>query len=197
MMAAEVVHAKLADAVWVVPCGPRPDKPSLKTHVYDRFIMCHNAVTTSFSADFPLQVDGIEINKAQALETPELLLRLEEKHPNIEFRFVAGSDLLPEIKSWGGDDYKDWHLSRRFIIVPRCVNSNAAPRRQTHAKQNRMWQIIKHMRTVFIRRRRRNRTLDVTSRCSSLPPLFFSANEAHLMTSSHPQAGVRDHRRVD
>ena len=50
-------------------------------------------------------MDGIEIDELEALETPELLLRLEEKHPNIEFRFVAGSDLLPEIKSWGGKEY--------------------------------------------------------------------------------------------
>jgi nicotinic acid mononucleotide adenylyltransferase len=63
--------------------------------------MCHQAITTSFSADFPLQVDGIEINEPVALDTPVLLQKLEAKHPNLEFRFVCGSDLLPEIKGWG------------------------------------------------------------------------------------------------
>jgi len=37
--ACEIVHAKVADEVWIVPCGRRPDKPSLKTPYMHRLIM--------------------------------------------------------------------------------------------------------------------------------------------------------------
>ena len=42
-VACEIVHSKLADEVWIVPCGPRSDKPSLITSTLDRLIMCHLA----------------------------------------------------------------------------------------------------------------------------------------------------------
>merc|ERR1719343_458085 len=29
--AAQIVHSQCADEVWLVPCGPRPDKPGLTT----------------------------------------------------------------------------------------------------------------------------------------------------------------------
>lgn len=37
--ACELVHGKVADEVWIVPCGRRPDKPSLKTPYMHRLIM--------------------------------------------------------------------------------------------------------------------------------------------------------------
>lgn len=38
--ACEIVHMNVADEVWIVPCGRRPDKPSLKTPYMQRLIMC-------------------------------------------------------------------------------------------------------------------------------------------------------------
>ena len=34
--ACEIVHARKAQEVWIVPCGPRPDKPSLRTSALER-----------------------------------------------------------------------------------------------------------------------------------------------------------------
>ena len=47
-----VMHSKLVDEVWITPCGPRPDKPSLKTSMIHRLVMCHLAVDTTFGSRF-------------------------------------------------------------------------------------------------------------------------------------------------
>lgn len=41
--------------VWLVPCGPRRDKPNL-TAAMDRYCMCETAVNTAFSPGFPVKV---------------------------------------------------------------------------------------------------------------------------------------------
>ena len=35
----EIIHSGSVDEVWIVPCGPRPDKPSLRTSALERLIM--------------------------------------------------------------------------------------------------------------------------------------------------------------
>ena len=58
--AAEIIHSKLADEVWLVPCGARPDKASLKTSYLHRMIMCHLAVDTTFGSRFGVRVSSEE-----------------------------------------------------------------------------------------------------------------------------------------
>jgi hypothetical protein len=48
--ACEIVHANVADEVWIVPCGRRPDKPSLKTPYIHRLIMCAETLRGDCSA---------------------------------------------------------------------------------------------------------------------------------------------------
>ena len=118
-MAAEVIHAGAADFVWIVPCGPRPDKPSLRTNAIDRLVMFHIAVNTVFSADFPVSVHGTEVLLERALTTPQLLERLElEYKDQYEFVFMAGTDLLPGIPEWDRS-YGDWYKKRDFVVIPR------------------------------------------------------------------------------
>ena len=57
--ACEIVHARKAQEVWIVPCGTRPDKPSLKTPYMHRLIMCHLAVNTTFGSSCPIRVCDI------------------------------------------------------------------------------------------------------------------------------------------
>ena len=99
--ACEIVHARAADEVWIVPCGARPDKPSLRTPYMHRLIMCHLAVDTSFGSHFPIRVCDIEMGEPQALSTYMLLQRLNADHPGTKFMFVLGADLLESIKTWG------------------------------------------------------------------------------------------------
>ena len=63
--ACEIVHARKAQEVWIVPCGTRPDKPSLKTPYMHRLIMCHLAVNTTFGSSFPIRVCDIEMAEAR------------------------------------------------------------------------------------------------------------------------------------
>ena len=49
------MHSGLCDEVWLVPCGPRPDKPKLKTPALDRYCMCQISVNTVFSPEFPIK----------------------------------------------------------------------------------------------------------------------------------------------
>ena len=60
-MCASIIHSRAADEVWVVPCGQRPDKPSLKTSVADRFLMVHLAIESTFTREFPLKLCPIEL----------------------------------------------------------------------------------------------------------------------------------------
>ena len=41
--AAEIINSGSADEVWLVPCGPRDDKPYLKTSPLDRYCMCRSS----------------------------------------------------------------------------------------------------------------------------------------------------------
>merc|ERR1719161_1967422 len=65
--ACEILHAQMADEVWLSPCGVRPDKPSLKTPYRHRLIMCHLAVDTLYSSQFPMRVCDLEMTYEMAL----------------------------------------------------------------------------------------------------------------------------------
>lgn len=66
-IAAEVVAARAADEVWIVPCGPRPDKPSLNVDALHRYAMTSLAVEAAFPADFPVRVMPLETWEPVAL----------------------------------------------------------------------------------------------------------------------------------
>lgn len=108
--AAEIVHSGHCDEVWLVPCGPRPDKPKLKTPAVDRYCMCQVAVNTVFSPEFPIKVSDIDVFEESAAFTYDLLSTLRERHPDIDFAFLIGSDWLQpgtSIASWESVN-RDW-----------------------------------------------------------------------------------------
>ena len=98
--AAEIIHSRLADEVWVVPCGPRPDKPSMKTSGLHRLIMCHLAVDTTFGSKFGVRVLDECINFPQDMPSLVLMRRLQARYPRYEFTFVVGSDNVPSLHEW-------------------------------------------------------------------------------------------------
>ena len=99
-VACEIIHARKADEVWIVPCGVRPDKPSLKTPYMHRLLMCHLAVNTTFGSSFPIRVCDIEGAEKSALATYHLMQRLRNEYPTKTFLFVIGADLLETLKTW-------------------------------------------------------------------------------------------------
>lgn len=108
--AAEIVHSCCADEVWIVPCGPRPDKPGLKTSPLDRYCMCQIGVHVTFFAEFPIRVSDIECFSENAFPTYDLLCSLRAKHPQIDFSFIIGSDWLQpgsNMAAWTSTNW-DW-----------------------------------------------------------------------------------------
>ena len=122
--ACEIIHSRCADEVWLVPCGPRPDKPSLKTPVLHRLIMCHLAVNTTFGARFPVYVKDHEAHLKEAMATYHLIEKLQRDDPGADFLFVVGTDLLPGIKDWDAPGVPDagrklWDGFAKFLVVDR------------------------------------------------------------------------------
>lgn len=98
--AAEIIHSKLADEVWITPCGARPDKPSLKTAPLHRLIMCHLAVDTSFGSRFGVKVCDEEMQAPRNIPSLILMRRLKERYPMHDFCFVVGSDIIQTLHEW-------------------------------------------------------------------------------------------------
>jgi len=118
-----MIHSGQTDEVWLLPCGPRPDKPSLKTSTLDRVIMCHLAVATTFGSRFPISVCSDELAEEKALSSYIMMNRMEAKHPSIDFAFVVGSDLLGSMRNWSADGIPDagerlWN-EKKFLVIPR------------------------------------------------------------------------------
>ena len=125
-MACEVLHSKKVDELWLIPCGKRPDKPSLKTPALNRYIMCQLAVNSKLpmindGLDFAISVHDAELDAPKAYITPVLLRKLDKMYPDIEFCFMAGADLLEGMHTWGGKDKSldGWELTREMVVLPR------------------------------------------------------------------------------
>ena len=62
-----------ADEVWITPCGPRPDKPSLRTPAIQRWLLCHLALNTTFGSRFPIKICDSEVHEEMALDSYDLI----------------------------------------------------------------------------------------------------------------------------
>lgn len=102
-VAAEIMHSKLADEVWITPCGKRPDKPSLRTSMVHRLVMCHLAVDTTFGSRFGVKVCDEEADKPRSMPSIVLMRNLAQKYPEADFIFACGADQIKEVKSWTAD----------------------------------------------------------------------------------------------
>ncbi|CAK9035624.1 Probable nicotinate-nucleotide adenylyltransferase (Deamido-NAD(+) diphosphorylase) (Deamido-NAD(+) pyrophosphorylase) (Nicotinate mononucleotide adenylyltransferase) (NaMN adenylyltransferase) [Durusdinium trenchii] len=136
--ASEIVHSGCADEVWLVPCGPRPDKPKLKTPALDRYCMCQIAVNTVFSPDFPIKVSDIDTRREMAAFTYDLLCSLRDQHPGVHFAFVIGSDWLQpgtNIAEWTSLNHA-WKPgmpeSEKFIVTGNLKSNNTEEKHGFH-----------------------------------------------------------------
>jgi len=129
-VAAEIMHSKLADEVWITPCGVRPDKPSLKTSMIHRLVMCHLAVDTTFGSRFGVKVCDCEADKPRAMPSVVLMRQLAEKYPEADFVFACGSDQISEVRSWPaeaepgfwdavGDPGETFFNETHFLLIDR------------------------------------------------------------------------------
>ena len=113
----EIVHSGKVDEVWIVPCGPRPDKPSLRTSALERLVMCHLAVDATFGTTFPVRVNDVEIMRPASIPTYDLMTMFRDQHPDVEFFFCLGSDLLRSLPRWDKGDKLVEEF--QFLVIPR------------------------------------------------------------------------------
>lgn len=121
----EIIHSQIVDEVWVVPSGPRNDKPYMKTSSLDRRIMVELAVNTFFTKDFPVKVLGIETNKKKSMATYDLLCTLRDKYTNCDFTFVIGSDWLQkanDLRKWKSKDPNDTNGKKMITTGDKLIN---------------------------------------------------------------------------
>jgi len=101
---AQILRSRRVDEVWMMPCGPRPDKPMLKTTTRDRWAMCEIAVNAAFHSSLKIRVCDADVERERAYFTYDLLKRLTADHgATHEFAFVVGTDWLQE-----GTDLRQW-----------------------------------------------------------------------------------------
>jgi len=120
--------------VWVVPCGPRPDKPSAnKVSSFLRYALCILGIEEYFclteSGISDLQIKNrnrirampLEVDEKVALSSRDLFLRLKStcsiQDENLEFHLIVGSDLISTLPFWRSAQELLQEVS--FIFVPR------------------------------------------------------------------------------
>jgi nicotinate-nucleotide adenylyltransferase len=102
------------EEVWWVPAFQHAHGKQL-TPFTVRFELCE-AATRHLKC---VRVDSIEADLGGESRTIDTLESLGEKHPDVEFALVIGSDLVPQIGTWKrADDL----LKYRLIVVPRGAN---------------------------------------------------------------------------
>jgi nicotinate-nucleotide adenylyltransferase len=108
----------------VVPSFVRSDKKSLQTAFLKRIAMLELALKgLSLFEQNKIKILQIEKEYPQGLSTYDLLTKLKLKHPDYEFLFVIGSDLLEKISLWDSPGVKDagTRLIKDFgfLVLPR------------------------------------------------------------------------------
>jgi nicotinate (nicotinamide) nucleotide adenylyltransferase len=120
--------------VWVVPCGPRPDKPSAnKVSSSFRYALCVLGIEEYFclteAGISDLQIKNrnrirampLEVDEKVALSSRDLFLRLKStcsiQDENLEFHLIVGSDLISTLPLWRSSQELLQEVS--FIFVPR------------------------------------------------------------------------------
>jgi len=127
LVAGGVVACGGVDEVWVVPCGRRPDKPSLRTAVDDRLASCFAAIEASFPSDVPVFAMPLELAVPKALAGFELLHTLGRLEPVTAFELIVGADLVPTLPSWRHAAMLQRHCSFLAVGRPGYDRGDALP----------------------------------------------------------------------
>ena len=102
--ASETINVLGFDSVWLVPCGERTDKRNFTTP-QQRFEMAQLAIADFYPNDFPVRVNPIEVENGAALQTANLMDRLNESYGRENsFHFLMGSDLIESMHEWQDGD---------------------------------------------------------------------------------------------
>mmetsp|Transcript_35411 Transcript_35411/g.40941 ORF Transcript_35411/g.40941 Transcript_35411/m.40941 type:complete len:210 (-) Transcript_35411:26-655(-) len=105
------------DEVWMVPCGDRIDK-KVSTSGLQRLEMCQIGVRALFGDDRRYKVDSTEIDNGKSIPTYYLIKKFKELHPEYEFYFIIGTDLLLFMNKW--ESGQEMLNEYKFVVIQRC-----------------------------------------------------------------------------
>lgn len=117
---ASVIEAILrlvkCDEIWIMPSADRRDK-KITAPGNDRLRMCQLMIEELFSTPtVPILISTEELSQKQLTTTYHTKLMLENKHPDFEFYFVIGADLIKDIENLWVDGKKLWQEAN-FITI--------------------------------------------------------------------------------
>ncbi len=116
-----------ADKVWVIPTGGHPFGKPLAPFE-DRMELCRRAF-----ACFGDRVDILDVEREPRVHfSVETVERLRQQHPNVEFRWLMGSDALAQTDQWRQFDRlkrlaPPMVIGRRGFPLPEDATPPAAP----------------------------------------------------------------------
>lgn len=117
---ASIIEALLrlfpCDEIWIMPSADRRDKKITATGKY-RIGMLEMMIKELFpDPKVPITISDFELNADKPTATYGTLKAMKEKHPDFEFHFVIGSDLIGDIKeNWIRG--KDLFKTASFVVI--------------------------------------------------------------------------------
>lgn len=112
-----LLNAGAAEEVWLVPTGDRGDK-SIRVAAEHRKAMLELFLDENFSGDKAVRLELCQLDQTLASSyTVDLMAHLRQCHPQNEFRFVIGSDLLKDLPLWRETERLKQEVP--FFVIPR------------------------------------------------------------------------------
>jgi nicotinate-nucleotide adenylyltransferase len=112
-----LLNTGAADEVWLVPTGDRGDK-SIRVEAAHRKAMLELFLSENFAGDSAVRLELCQLNQSLAGSyTVDLMAHLRHSHPQDEFRFVIGSDLLKDLPLWKETERLKQEVT--FLVIPR------------------------------------------------------------------------------
>jgi nicotinate-nucleotide adenylyltransferase len=120
-IATEIINFGLADQVWIVPCGMRPDKHT-NVDPHRRLEQVSIALNSMVPPDFPVFVESTEVDAGRFFPTRELMSKYRIRYPRLNFKVLIGDDLLTGLHTW--DDFPHLIKENEFIVYDRGFNQS-------------------------------------------------------------------------
>lgn len=109
------------EAIWWVPVHHHAfDKNRHLAPWAHRTAMCEAVVTNRPG----LRVDSVEADLGERSWTIDTIAALRERNPGVEFSWIIGSDLLPELPQWSR--WEELRELVRFVVLGRGSPASAA-----------------------------------------------------------------------
>jgi nicotinic acid mononucleotide adenylyltransferase len=73
----------------------------------DRYVMCQLAVSTTFGSRFGVKVSAMELTRDVAMGSYSIMRAFKAAHPDKEFFFILGEDLIEGLDTWTDPECED------------------------------------------------------------------------------------------